>query len=884
MLEYHNGNIGIGTIYPTQKLDISGNLKTSGNILTTDIICSNLTVSGTSTIVNTSALDISDIIISLGGNTILTTYDNKDRGIKFSYYDEISKLGFFGFDNSTQKLVYLLDASDNNFVLNGTYGDIQASNFLGNLIGNASTVTDGVYITGNQNISGIKNFTNSVGIGSSIPFKTLDVSGGINFTDNLYKNGQLYISSQWTDSNQDLFFTRGNIGIGSTIPFKTLDVSGGINFTDNLYKNGQLYISSQWSDASNNKDLFFTRGKIGIGSTIPFKTLDVSGGINFTDNLYKNGQLYISSQWTDSSNNQDLFFTRGKIGIGSSIPFKTLDVSGGINFTDNLYKNGVLFSNSYEWKTFDATLLGSMNGLLDISNSKAQYVQIDRYIKVDVILKYSISQTIGLYDTVRLQLPQASINSKDDMVGTAVVKNNNNEYVNFIAFLNNDSTVYFSTSDKNKFGNNGVTSTPLNWSSFNSIWISLTYESASSQVTLGNVPMAFTSDVSSNGYVINNFVVNNGNIGIGTSNPSRRLDIVGDINLSGSIYKDGLIYSNYSPWDVLGPHIFNLNTGNVGIGVNNPQYNIDVSGNINCSGEFYKSDTLMVSSQWISNNGIYYDGNIGIGTNNPQSKLDVSGNITPTITEIFDLGSATKRWKNLYLSGNSIDLNGAKIIKDTSTNGIKIVNSNGDILDGRFNNINIVGDLYKNNQIYKASRWDINGSNINYTTGNVGIGTNIIPKSLTITGDIQQNNNGMSVIQTSNGNVIISEIGNQYIGYNIAWTNIITNDKLSIRVSGKSHISASITEYAYRRFDILISPYDSSPNYPGLLINAETSNFTTNGYSNLEHDVLRITDKSVDVRVKWSSSISSYISNLQLEIFGSTELGTITTTIISGTF
>jgi len=53
-------------------------------------------------------------------------------------------------------------------------------------------------------------------------------------------------------------------------------------------------------------------------------------------------------------------------------------------------------------------------------------------------------------------------------------------------------------------------------------------------------------------------------------------------------------------------------------------------------------------------------GNIGIGTNRPQSKVDISGNVqvlghvTPSVSLNYDLGSTTKRWRDIYLSGNTL--------------------------------------------------------------------------------------------------------------------------------------------------------------------------------------------------------------------------------------
>ena len=51
--------------------------------------------------------------------------------------------------------------------------------------------------------------------------------------------------------------------------------------------------------------------------------------------------------------------------------------------------------------------------------------------------------------------------------------------------------------------------------------------------------------------------------------------------------------------------------------------------------------------------------------NNSNTDLtSISSNLLPTTTTTYDLGSSSKRWRDLYLSGNTIDLAGATISSD----------------------------------------------------------------------------------------------------------------------------------------------------------------------------------------------------------------------------
>ncbi len=65
-------------------------------------------------------------------------------------------------------------------------------------------------------------------------------------------------------------------------------------------------------------------------------------------------------------------------------------------------------------------------------------------------------------------------------------------------------------------------------------------------------------------------------VGIGTSTPSYKLEVAGDINLTGTLYQNGSeMQTGY--WEQSGSNIY-YNTGNVGIGTTSPAYALDVAG------------------------------------------------------------------------------------------------------------------------------------------------------------------------------------------------------------------------------------------------------------------------------------------------------------------
>lgn len=80
------------------------------------------------------------------------------------------------------------------------------------------------------------------------------------------------------------------------------------------------------------------------------------------------------------------------------------------------------------------------------------------------------------------------------------------------------------------------------------------------------------------------------------------------------------------------------------------------------------------------------DGYVGIGKTDPTSPLDIvgdlkiTGNILPTVDQVYDLGSPATKWRDLYLSGNSIYLGeNTRISSDTETGGIAIQDGAGNL-------------------------------------------------------------------------------------------------------------------------------------------------------------------------------------------------------------
>jgi hypothetical protein len=176
--------------------------------------------------------------------------------------------------------------------------------------------------------------------------------------------------------------------------------------------------------------------------------------------------------------------------------------------------------------------------------------------------------------------------------------------------------------------------------------------------------------------------------------------------------------------------------------------------------------TSMTSILWTSQSGnpssnIYYNlGNVGIGAATPTEKLHVVGNmkiqghILPAADIIYDLGSSNLRFKDLYLSGDTIKMGNAYISVGTSGNFIFGTENNNNLIDmSQIENIaksasNAVfstpTSLSKTNNLNDLS-------NVTSARSNLGLGpSNTVGFSnINVHGDIMPSQNSMQKIGSS---------------------------------------------------------------------------------------------------------------------------------------
>lgn len=574
----------------------------------------------------------------------------------------------------------------------------------------------------------------NIGIGTVVPNAKLHVIGNAIITDNAYLMCNAIISC--------------NVGIGTTNPNSTLDVYGTGSFTSSLSVGTDLNIGTDLT----------------VGNTVSVNNkLLVASDIYCTGNIYQGSligstgppSVNVSSQWATSNfaGNVTVSSTGSNIGIGISTPTNQLHVFGGSTFS--ITKN----SGSLPTSTPTLSVTGSTSNFIGTS-ANINYT----------LSSSSLSNLVNLFDQNVIIGNTTTSWSVTGYTGANFTFNNSGNNTSFITntaqgpIVGHHISVALNTSvnltsislncDNAKYGPAEVV---LTGSLDNSTWIYIgTY--TFSTWTSASIPniinvntygiyqyyrIVFTRAIINNliklqevkfNYGINrNIYIDNGAIGIGTTQPRQGLDLT-DVNIiinssssnSSSNINVGLgIGTNVPqyPLHVVGKSYFQ--NGNVGIGKSQTAFTLDVGGNINFDGALFQSGYQYISSQWTSgvNGGnltFYSTGcNIGIGTTTPSCLLDVYG--------------------DAFFRGGNVGIGKSQTAFTLDVGG----------------NINFDGALYQSGYQYISSHWTsgINAGNITfYSTGsNIGIGTTTPSHILDVYGDVyfQNGNVGIGKTQSS---------------------------------------------------------------------------------------------------------------------------------------
>lgn len=179
--------------------------------------------------------------------------------------------------------------------------------------------------------------------------------------------------------------------------------------------------------------------------------------------------------------------------------------------------------------------------------------------------------------------------------------------------------------------------------------------------------------------------------------------------------------------------------GNIGIGTTAPSAKLDIKDHTDTGIMLYLTDdnsstgenahkAIQVQTQgnvqsWIATNGdAYFNGDVGVGTTTPESKLDVNGELTVTGLTTTPVASATTMgWETVYSSGSGVETLfihpevNISIVWDGTNDELSVVNNSGAYWD-----VTII--RYESNSgsnAYSISSDVSNGSTLSLTTTNI---------------------------------------------------------------------------------------------------------------------------------------------------------------------
>lgn len=532
------------------------------------------------------------------------------------------------------------------------------------------------------------------------------VEGDLNVQGDIFSNN----NAMWTLNGSDIYFDGGNVGIGTSSPSAELDVAGEINF-------------------SGSNDSFVTS----LSQPRIYRSGDDQGNYPF-DNF---GHLILQPR-TDGSNRDVVFATGtnganltvinsdGKVGIGTSTPDVSLHItkSGDAPAILRLERNDTnLVSNdiigSIEFESRDSTT-GS-TGVVGKIDVISQDVSPDG--AMTFFTSTNNSGTRELTEKMRI--------TADGKVGIGTiplydfhVKKDQNARTNF-ALQNHDTGT---SADAQIFveTKNGAGDPQLQFQIDGVQAYTLGIDNSDSDKFK-------ISDYGALGTNDRLVIDSSGNVGIGTTSPSRALHVM-DLTNDGS---GGVKVSSYLP--VIELQDISTNAGSSKI----QQDQLDMK-----IGPIDSNTYLSLNTQNTLRMRIDKDGNVGIGEGSPTEKLDVDGNIkvyggmisldsdwnvwldgssgtsfqindNTGVNTTFESGKVGIGYSGADSNSEKLQVAGAIKIGNTTTNNAGTIRWSGTDFEG-----NVNGTWTSLTSAGGSSLWTESGSNIYYNTGNVGVGTN----------------------------------------------------------------------------------------------------------------------------------------------------------------
>jgi len=738
VIQSSNGNVGIGTESPSQKLEVNGNTKTNGIQITNGANNGYVLQSdgnGNGSWVSPSA---AAYWTSSGGYLYNNTGNNVGIGTSApSSQFANTSTNIFGTDGhgtsgngllwtgTSDGYAMAVYNSDSGFISQGLAVKVTGTASSNRILDLSTGSTSNASGTSVMVVQG----DGKVGIGTSSPEQELSISAGMNIDQNNANSGSIAssalsfgsnsgegIASQRTSGGNQYgldFYTsynnrmsitnEGNVGIGTTSPSQTLEVNGTTKTND-----------IQITDGANNGYVLQSDGN-GNGSWVDPSTLTTT------------------NYWTSSGGN--IYNNTGtNVGIGTSNPSATLDVNGIENVQGNIQINhnqlllgegndsnhGLGYFGDFNNTTWDGVnvdgpvLYGYSGGALGINQNGNQNIALswlyNGYVGIGTSSPSQKLEVNGTTKTTDIQITDGA-NSGYVLQSDG---NGNGSWVDPSTLAGN----YWTSSGGNIYNNTGTN-------------VGIGTESPNSNLVVdgntggGGMFKLHNSDNNAGDQWWMGFTQGDG-FGSGDANDRAR------IGVEVSQYGPGRLFFTTGGYNNQTERMRIDENGNVGIGTSHPAVALDITGDVQIT---------YGSSYYVGGNKVlvdrYQHGDVFVGTGAGQNGAITDGNNTAVGNNA--LNTNTNGQGNTAMGYNALNSNtsdgntafgsSALASNNTGSNNTAI-GLNADVGSSDLYNATAIGA----NAVVSTSNSLVLGNGVN-----VGIGTSSPSQTLEVNGTTKTN-------------------------------------------------------------------------------------------------------------------------------------------------